>query len=807
MAHQQTTIKDDFLAEVYRAALDFPGSAGQPIVRPKKHLIQAHHWKAAEIERLTEKAAGMALGERRMLRLANPGTPGWKYATQSLSVSVQQILPNEIAVPHRHTANAIRFFLKGSGAYTTVENDKCVMEPGDLIVTPGGEWHDYGGEGNDAGVWLDALDLPLVQYLDAMGYLETVGEYVGYQLSDETQLSGSAAGLSEKRYSAAGLKPMWDSDGTSNRVGLTGQRGTRDDDSGEGENARQTFTPESSGMYYISARANGDGTGTYTLSVTRETPEEDEQTPPVTDVDDAPSFGQQGYTFALAENTDGSTDRVSLGTVSATDPESATLSHSLVGGNESGSFEIDAASGELFYTGGGEDFESGSTQFELMVRASDGDQSADTAVTVNVTDVEEADSESLVSVSEPGGSDLPEGTSTTGRVAVDGPAAGEIQRANDRDWFGVELEAGKTYQIDLSGVRSGGGTLSLPHLRGVYDADGIQVPGIYDPLAFSFANPHNRLGEGISVDVQVFPGEDSKAFFAPDEDGTYYLAVGNFDFSSTGTYTVGVTEIEDDFLRTVDTTGRVEVGSAVTGEIQYANDRDWFAVELTAGVTYKVGLLGEDENGGTLPNPWIRGIHDANGRNVSDTIYYATDPHSNSELIFRPNEDGTYYVAAGSYMSGNGEEEVGTYTLQVSIDDTRVDSTGTSEPDGGDLAADTSMIGRVAVGGSGFGEIGTASDRDWFAVELEASKTYRINTDGVQSGGGTLARARLHNVCDADGNAIPGIDDEPITWRPIHYLSPQEVRNLDGLAFFTPDEDGTYYLEVGSGYFGAYRLE
>ena len=94
------------------------------------------------------------------------------------------------------------------------------MEPGDLIVTPGGEWHDYGGEGNEAGVWLDALDLPLVQYLDAMGYLDTVGEYVGYELSDETQLAGSAAGLSEQRYSAAGLKPMWDSEGTSDRVGL-----------------------------------------------------------------------------------------------------------------------------------------------------------------------------------------------------------------------------------------------------------------------------------------------------------------------------------------------------------------------------------------------------------------------------------------------------------------------------------------------------------------------------------------------------------------------------------------------------------
>ena len=76
MDQQQSTIQDDFLAEVRGAALDFPGSAGQPIVRPKTHLVKPYHWKAAEIERLTELASNMALGERRMLRLANPGTPG-----------------------------------------------------------------------------------------------------------------------------------------------------------------------------------------------------------------------------------------------------------------------------------------------------------------------------------------------------------------------------------------------------------------------------------------------------------------------------------------------------------------------------------------------------------------------------------------------------------------------------------------------------------------------------------------------------------------------------------------------------------
>ena len=66
------------------------------------------------------------------------------------------------------------------------------------------------------------------------------------------------------------------------------------------------------------------------------------------------------------------------------------LSYSLEGGNGSGLFEIDVASGELFYNGTGEDFEAGTAPFELTVRASDGDLFTDTTVTVSVTDVQEA---------------------------------------------------------------------------------------------------------------------------------------------------------------------------------------------------------------------------------------------------------------------------------------------------------------------------------------------------------------------------------------------------------------------------------
>jgi gentisate 1,2-dioxygenase len=210
----------EFFSELERASLDIPGSAGVPIIRPKENVSQPHFWPNTEIQRLLKKSEHVALGERRMLRLTNPGTPDWKYVTPTLSVSVQQILPGELAPPHRHTANAIRFFLKGK-SYTTVEQDKCEMEPGDLVVTPGWEWHDYGNESSEPGVWLDALDLPIVQYLDACGYLKSLNEEMGYERYTEPKLPVTRAGISERaRGATVGMRPFVEPEGTSKRTAL-----------------------------------------------------------------------------------------------------------------------------------------------------------------------------------------------------------------------------------------------------------------------------------------------------------------------------------------------------------------------------------------------------------------------------------------------------------------------------------------------------------------------------------------------------------------------------------------------------------
>lgn len=213
------SVSQTFFDDLEKASLDIPGSAGRPVVRPKEQPVLPHLWRSAEIQRLLKVSEAVKLGERRMLRFVNPGTPDWKYVTPTLSVSIQHILPGEFAVPHRHTANAIRFFLKGK-AYTTVEEDRCEMERGDLIVTPGWEWHDYGNEGTEPGVWIDALDLPLVQYLDSCGYLKSIEEEIGYQLSERKRLTPRKAGISEQRYSAVGLRPMTQGQGTSRRAGL-----------------------------------------------------------------------------------------------------------------------------------------------------------------------------------------------------------------------------------------------------------------------------------------------------------------------------------------------------------------------------------------------------------------------------------------------------------------------------------------------------------------------------------------------------------------------------------------------------------
>jgi len=100
---------------------------------------------------------------RRVLILENPGMRGESCITQSLYAGLQLILPGEIAPSHRHSQSALRFIVEGSGAYTAVDGERTTMHPGDFIITPSWTYHDHGNPGNDPVVWMDGLDIRIVQ--------------------------------------------------------------------------------------------------------------------------------------------------------------------------------------------------------------------------------------------------------------------------------------------------------------------------------------------------------------------------------------------------------------------------------------------------------------------------------------------------------------------------------------------------------------------------------------------------------------------------------------------------------------------
>jgi gentisate 1,2-dioxygenase len=106
-----------------------------------------------------------AEAHRRVLVLNNPTLK--HGATHTLTCAIQLIKGGEIAPAHRHSQAALRFIIEGEGAYTAVNGERTYMSPGDFIVTPAWTWHDHGKETDGVMIWLDGLDVPLVNHLGA----------------------------------------------------------------------------------------------------------------------------------------------------------------------------------------------------------------------------------------------------------------------------------------------------------------------------------------------------------------------------------------------------------------------------------------------------------------------------------------------------------------------------------------------------------------------------------------------------------------------------------------------------------------
>jgi len=140
--------------------------------------------------------------ERRSFSLLNPGLGGRYGTTHTLISGVQKTMAGEKASAHRHTPDALRFIIEGHGAYTVVEGEKIPLRPGDLVLTPSWRLHDHGNEPDSQMVtWMDALDVPLVNLLDASFFEQFPGR---------AQALTKAPEESYHRYGVGHLRPSWE---------------------------------------------------------------------------------------------------------------------------------------------------------------------------------------------------------------------------------------------------------------------------------------------------------------------------------------------------------------------------------------------------------------------------------------------------------------------------------------------------------------------------------------------------------------------------------------------------------------------
>lgn len=207
MTNPRFTSSDPELAELYS---DLSDEQLQPLWELKGLLTPTptvrsvpFRWSAKQLRSLGERAGRLVGidrgGDRRVLACANPGLGGAPYAVSTLWAAVQYLGPHEVAPAHRHTPAALRFVLEGSGVWTLVDGDPLSMSAGDLVLTPSWTFHEHHNPGNDAMLWMDVLDLPMVAALEAVFFEEGPSEEVN-RLTDPISRS-------ERSYGSAGLLP------------------------------------------------------------------------------------------------------------------------------------------------------------------------------------------------------------------------------------------------------------------------------------------------------------------------------------------------------------------------------------------------------------------------------------------------------------------------------------------------------------------------------------------------------------------------------------------------------------------------
>ena len=338
--------------------------------------------------------------------------------------------------------------------------------------------------------------------------------------------------------------------------------------------------------------------------------------------------------------------------------------------------------------------------------------------------------------------DVPGDTGSEISLSIGGLVTGVIGTDGDRDWYPVELLAGRSYIFDLAGFDSGRGTLADPFL-GLFDDSDVEV-------AFD-----DDSGSGL----------DSRLTFTATESGTYYLSAEGFEGDSSGSFLLSTADTLVDVPSGQGSLSAVLIGDTLEGNIDFVGDQDWYRVNFVGGHQYVFELQGEASGQGTLDDPFLR-LLDSSG----EEIVFDDDSGAEyeSRITFRPIDSGTYYVSAEGFGAS-----VGSYALTAfDLDDV------------GDTPDSIDSGRSIAIGGFVSEVIGETGDEDWYEVVLISGRQYQFDQVGADSGFGSLGDPLLRLLDDA-GEELAVNDD-------------RGDGSLDSSLIFSADRSGRYYLAASA---------
>ena len=161
-----------------------------------------------QISEIASKAdvSPIEFADRQSILLLNPGLNGRLQVTNTIRCAISIYNPGDVAPVHLHSPNASRTILSDKGGYTVVEGERVTANRGDLILTPNGTWHDHGNDSDEPVIWIDTLDWPLMEFLDA-AWVDH--DMPGAQGNTNVQAVTVSEGYSRNLYSHGGIKPAF----------------------------------------------------------------------------------------------------------------------------------------------------------------------------------------------------------------------------------------------------------------------------------------------------------------------------------------------------------------------------------------------------------------------------------------------------------------------------------------------------------------------------------------------------------------------------------------------------------------------